>query len=112
MKNTKGDAGYEITKEFSCYGRYTADATKPYEVGDWLKVTLNNTGTDVSSVATSTTYATGLYGGDYFLMGTAVRPFLGRSGAWNAGAGTGVFYFGGADGDAFSTTGFRPVVVL
>ncbi len=94
MKKNKGDAMYEGIKgnEFSYYGRFSeAVGSSTAGSGGWLAATYDENGKATSTVENAWGYKTGLYGGDFTLVGNSVQPFLLRGGNWGNGTIAGVF---------------------
>ena len=106
MKNIKGDAMYEAINEWSYYGRYGKEYTSgsthynAFDYEAWLKPTVVNGELTDTGEGTLWQYGTGLYGGDFTLVGTYYLPFLLRGGLWSTGSGGGVFASGGSYGYA------------
>ena len=109
MKNIKGDAMYEIIKDFSYYGRNPSN--------NYGEAWMIATGVDENGELTSTQAGYGLsyYNGDFTLVGTYYRPFLLRGGHWSYGSGAGVFasngYYGYAGNDRRFSSGARVVAL-
>lgn len=112
MKKKKGDAMYEIINEFSYYGRYTADETKPYESSNWFKATYDADGNATAVNDSERAYGLSYYGEDYELIGNSALPFVVRGGSWGGATYAGVFASLGSGGTSSSAYGFRPVVVF
>ena len=94
----------EVSNVFSFYGAYkTSSNTYSWS---WLK-TAEQANAGTASYATS-------WDSDYTLMvGTpASNPFVGRGGSYDYGAYSGVFGSYVASGGAYTTRGFRPVLVV
>ena len=82
MKNIKGDAIYEVINgnDFSYYGirYYGGKYTEQL-----LKATYDDKGNVIATNhEVSSGYTTGLYDGDYMLIGTFALPFINRGGYW------------------------------
>ena len=100
---------------FSYYGyrEYKKENETNYTyIAVWLKATYDDNGNVIETNHGTTKYETGLYDGDFMLMGTFIQSFIRRGGYWNDDFGSGVFYTNGTVGAADSTYGFRPVVIL
>ena len=100
MKNIKGDAMYEIIREYSYYGKVANDSNK--ETYAWL--------VDVDD--TTTTYGKSYFNSDNVLIGICSRPFLIRGGNWWGGTLAGVFASSGGSGGEGYYLGFRPSVIV
>ena len=112
MRNIKGDAMYEAINEWSYYGRYGKEYTSgsthynAFDYTAWLKPTIVNGELTDTGEGSLWQYGTGLYGGDFTLVGTYYLPFLLRGGKWDDGSDSGVFASGGGDGDAVDNERF------
>ncbi len=86
MKNKKGDAMYEVTKE----GEYSYYGKKVDNKYEWIK--------DITPPS-ETQYGSTCYNNDYALIGNCALPFLLRGGSWWNSSYAGVFasygYYGG-----------------
>ena len=100
MKNIKGDAMYEIIREYSYYGKVANDSNK--ETYAWL----------VYVDDTTTTYGKSYFNSDNVLIGICSRPFLIRGGNWWGGTLAGVFASSGGSGGEGYYLGFRPSVIV
>ncbi len=94
MKNKKGDAMYEVIKDYSYYVKnpsnsYIWDKDEPFE---------------------STNYGTSYYNSDYVLIGNTSQPFLVRGGYIWGGTHAGVFASSGANGGAWFNPRFSSCV--
>ena len=92
MKDKKGDAMYEIIKDYSYYGR------KEDGNYEW--------GTEVNF--SSVQYGRSYYNSDYVLIGNTSMPFLISGGRWLGGISAGVFASSGDNGYANGSCRFPP----
>ena len=116
MKSKKGDAMYEVINDsgVSFYGWLKNSGGEYTSNNGWIRAQFTKSGSSLTVTypegETTQKYATGLYDGDYTLIGTCVRPFVNRGGSCYYDSGEGVFHIFGSNGGAVSSSSFRPVL--
>ena len=97
MKDTKGDAMYEVINTFSYYGWLTKDivsGSTTYKAGEqqsWFTATEDASGNITTNSDRLWNYGRTFYNDDFALVGGYHQPFLLRGGYWYSGDYTGVF---------------------